>query len=219
MRQKRWKFIYLLLLSTFCQKKEEHLGQKLLFCWRKGIADCWGHLISISICLSAWMAISGCHSWRANENILHQISSSLMQLFTSAESLMICRTSSLTSFGLLLCSPCSGVFRRTQRDAEPRAVTGLATRDSVWDSAQLWRQHKLVIQPGTAGQQWSVANTWLRNIVRADPKELLWRKPLKPIKGLPLVPKFLIKNYLYVSLAKQANFKLCISWKKSEYFI
>lgn len=93
-------------------KKREHLGQKLLFCWRKGIADCWGHLISISICFSAWAAVSGCHSWKTNENILHQISSSLMQLFTSGESPVICGTSSLASFGLLLCSPCNGVFRR-----------------------------------------------------------------------------------------------------------
>lgn len=169
MRQKRWKFIYLQLLSTFCQKKREHLGQKLLFCWRKGIADCWGHLISISICFSAWAAISGCHSWRTNENILHQISSSLMQLFTSGESPVICGTSSLTSLELLLCSPHSGVLRRTLSDAEPRAVTGLATRDSVWDGAQLCEQHELVVKPGTAGQQWSVASTWLRNTIRADP--------------------------------------------------
>lgn len=108
--------------------------------------------------------------------------------------------------------------QNAQHDAEflnPRAVTGLlATKDLVWDSTQLCKQHELVIQPGTAGQQWSVASTWLRNTVRTDPKELLWRKPLSAIKGLPLIPTFLIKKYLYVSIAKQANFKLCISWKK-----
>lgn len=137
--------IYLFAASfNILPKNREHLGQKLLFCWRKGIADCWGHLISISICLSAWTAISGCHSWRTNENILHQISSSLMQPFTSGESPVNCGTSSLTSFGLLLCSPCNGVFRRAQHDAEPRAVTAL-----------LWETQSETLLSSTGSISWS----------------------------------------------------------------
>lgn len=60
----------------------------------------------------------------------------------------------------------------------------------------------LVIRLGTVDQQLSVAHSWLRNTVRADPKELLWRKPLNTIKGLPVVTKFLIKKKVYVSIVK-----------------
>lgn len=60
----------------------------------------------------------------------------------------------------------------------------------------------LVIWLGTVDQQLSVAWTRLRNTARADPKMLLWRKPLNTIKGLPFVTKFLIKKYVGVSIVK-----------------
>lgn len=48
----------------------------------------------------------------------------------------------------------------------------------------------LVVQLGTVDQQLSVAGTWLRNTVRADPKELLWGKTHNSIKGKHLSLKF-----------------------------